>query len=191
MTTHSKVQDFLTSSRVRSIRRGLEKESLRVLQSGALATSPHPPGLGSALTHPHITTDFSEAQLELITGVHANARSCQEELEHIQHITMRALGEEMLWVSSMPCLLPQDDAIPLGQYGTSNQGRIKTVYRMGLGHRYGRRMQTISGIHYNWSSARSRQRSVFRPDPQFPPSCVPVVVSLWRLPGGVFLLRCR
>ncbi|MEY2688004.1 MAG: hypothetical protein RL375_2202, partial [Pseudomonadota bacterium] len=26
-----------------------------------------------------------------------------------------------------------------------------TVYRMGLGHRYGRRMQTISGIHYNWS----------------------------------------
>ncbi|MBK7002400.1 MAG: glutamate--cysteine ligase [Rhodoferax sp.] len=151
MTTHSKVQDFLTPSRVRSIRRGLEKESLRVLQTGALVTSPHPLGLGSTLTHPHITTDFSESQLELITGVHADAQSCQDELEHIQQVTMHALGEEMLWVSSMPCLLPQDDAIPLGQYGNSNQGRIKTVYRMGLGHRYGRRMQTISGIHYNWS----------------------------------------
>lgn len=151
MTTHSKVQDFLTPSRVRSIRRGLEKESLRVLQSGALAASPHPPDLGSALTHPHITTDFSESQLELITGVHADAQSCQTELEHIQQFTLHTLGEEMLWVSSMPCLLPRDDAIPLGQYGTSNQGRIKTVYRMGLGHRYGRRMQTISGIHYNWS----------------------------------------
>jgi glutamate--cysteine ligase len=47
--------------------------------------------------------------------------------------------------------LPADDAIPLGQYGRSNVGRAKTVYRSGLGFRYGRRMQTISGIHYNWS----------------------------------------
>ena len=57
----------------------------------------------------------------------------------------------MLWVSSMPCGLPTDETIPLGRYGSSNVGRAKSVYRMGLGHRYGRRMQTISGIHYNWS----------------------------------------
>ncbi len=161
MTTHTKVQDFLTPSRVRSMRRGLEKESLRVLQSGSLATTSHPPTLGSALTHPHITTDFSEAQLELITGVHADAQSCQDELEQIQQTTMHALGQEMLWVSSMPCSLPQDDAIPLGQYGDSNQGRIKTVYRMGLGHRYGRRMQAISGIHYNWSLADLTNEAYF------------------------------
>ena len=61
------------------------------------------------------------------------------------------MGPEMLWVSSMPCGLPEDDAIPLGQYGSSNVGQAKTVYRNGLGYRYGRRMQTISGIHYNWS----------------------------------------
>ncbi len=51
----------------------------------------------------------------------------------------------------MPCVLPSDDAIPIGRYGTSNVGRAKTVYRTGLSHRYGRRMQTISGIHYNFS----------------------------------------
>jgi len=69
----------------------------------------------------------------------------------VQRFTLQSMGEERLWVSSMPCCLPDDDAIPLGQYGSSNVGRSKTVYRMGLGHRYGRRMQTISGIHYNWS----------------------------------------
>lgn len=143
--------DALTPTRLQGIRRGVEKESLRTLLTGMLASTPHPLALGSALTHEHITTDFSESQLELITGVHADAQSCVDELTRIQQVTMQALGEEMMWVSSMPCCLPQDDAIPLGQYGTSNVGRSKTVYRMGLGHRYGRRMQTISGIHYNWS----------------------------------------
>jgi glutamate--cysteine ligase len=57
----------------------------------------------------------------------------------------------MLWVGSMPCGLPADENIPHRRYGSSNVGRAKSVYRMGLGHRYGRRMQTISGIHYNWS----------------------------------------
>jgi glutamate--cysteine ligase len=144
----------LAPDRLRGIRRGIEKESLRALATGALALTPHPLALGSALTHPHITTDYSESQLELITGVHAGVQSCLDELSEIHQYTYRALragGDEMLWVSSMPCDLPADDAIPLGYYGTSNIGRAKTVYRMGLGHRYGRRMQTISGIHYNWS----------------------------------------
>ncbi len=151
MLTNSPALGSLTSSRLHGIRRGVEKESLRALPSGALAFTPHPHGLGSALTHPHITTDFSESQVELITGVHADAQSVVDELTRIQQVTVREMGEEMLWVSSMPCGLPADDAIPLGQYGSSNVGRAKTVYRRGLGYRYGRRMQTISGIHYNWS----------------------------------------
>ena len=141
----------LAPERLRGMRRGLEKESLRAQPNGRLALTPHPTALGSALTHPHITTDFSESQVELITGVKADVQGCIEELRDVQQFTMRALGEEMLWVSSMPCGLPDDDAIPLGQYGHSNVGRAKTVYRTGLGYRYGRRMQTISGIHYNWS----------------------------------------
>ena len=133
------------------IRRGIEKESLRVAPSGALALTPHPAALGSALTHPQITTDFSESQVELVTGAHAGVQACLDELTQIHQFAYRAIGDEMLWVASMPCRLPTDDAIPIGRYGTSNVGTAKSVYRTGLGHRYGRRMQTISGIHYNWS----------------------------------------
>jgi glutamate--cysteine ligase len=150
----SKLQARLASlapERLKGIRRGIEKESLRATADGALALTPHPGALGSALTHPHITTDYSESQLELITGVHGSVEQCLEELTHIHQFVYRALGEEMLWVSSMPCNLPADENIPIGRYGSSNVGRAKSVYRMGLAHRYGRRMQTISGIHYNWS----------------------------------------
>ena len=144
----------MAPDRLLGIRRGIEKESLRSLPDGALALTPHPLALGAALTHPHITTDYCESQLELITGVHAGVQSCLDELTEIHQFTYRVLrdaGQEMLWVSSMPCGLPTDETIPLGVYGSSNIGRAKSVYRMGLGHRYGRRMQTISGIHYNWS----------------------------------------
>ena len=141
----------LTPSVLSGLRRGIEKESLRVRPDGTLATTPHPARLGSALTHPLVTTDFSESQLELITGVHASADACLKELTEIHQAVYRAIGDEMLWCASMPCRLPADDAIPFGHYGTSNVGRAKSVYRMGLSHRYGRRMQTISGIHYNFS----------------------------------------
>ena len=94
------------------LRRGIEKESLRVRPDGALATTPHPAGLGSALTHPFVTTDFSESQLELITGVHASAEACLRELIEIHQIVYRAMGDELLWCGSMPCRLPADDAIP-------------------------------------------------------------------------------
>jgi glutamate--cysteine ligase len=134
-----------------NLRRGIEKESLRVRPDGMLATTPHPARLGSALTHPLVTTDFSESQLELITGVHPGPEACLSELTEIHQAVYRAIGDELLWAASMPCRLPADDAIPIGYYGTSNVGRAKSVYRMGLSYRYGRRMQTISGIHYNFS----------------------------------------
>jgi glutamate--cysteine ligase len=141
---------------LQSLRRGVEKESLRVQPDGALATTPHPAALGSALKHPRITTDFSESQPELITGVHANPETCVQELTEIHQVVYRAMGDELLWASSMPCRLPAEEEIPIGRYGSSNIGRMKTVYRMGLAHRYGRRMQTISGIHYNFSLPEDR-----------------------------------
>ncbi|HCG70603.1 MAG TPA: glutamate--cysteine ligase, partial [Gammaproteobacteria bacterium] len=132
--------------------RGIEKESLRVRADGALSQRPHPQGMGSALTHRAITTDFSEAQLELITGVHASPEAVLQELSDVHVFVQKHLGDELLWPSSMPCILAADQAqIPLGQYGSSNIAQAKTVYRRGLGNRYGRLMQTISGIHYNFS----------------------------------------
>src|SRR5687767_15484592 len=96
----------LAPGALRDLRRGIEKESLRVRPDGSLALTPHPVRLGSALTHAHITTDFSESQLELITGVHPDADSCLGELTEIHQIVIRAIGEELLWAASMPCNLP-------------------------------------------------------------------------------------
>jgi glutamate--cysteine ligase len=136
---------------VHGLRRGIEKESLRVTVDGTLSRQPHPRYLGSPLTHPWITTDFSEAQLELITDVHRSPEAAVAQLEDLHRFVYRGIGDEVLWTASMPCVLGPDEDIPVGQYGTSNVARAKTVYRLGLGHRYGRLMQTISGIHYNFS----------------------------------------
>jgi len=144
--------------------RGIEKESLRTRPDGMLADTPHPQALGSALTHPNITTDFSESQLELITGVHRDAEACVAEITGIHQFVYRHVGDELLWGASMPCGLPDEDRIPLGRYGSSNVGRAKTVYRQGLSHRYGRRMQTISGIHYNFSLPSSAWPALMRAD---------------------------
>lgn len=135
------------------IRRGIEKESLRVTPQGKLAQTPHPEALGSALKHPNITTDFSEALLEFITPVCSTVAESMAWLDAIHAYTYSVLRkqDEKLWVASMPCVLESDDSIPLAQYGTTHSARMKTTYREGLGHRYGRLMQTIAGIHYNVS----------------------------------------
>ena len=131
--------------------KGVEKESLRVLPDGNLALTPHPVALGSAMTNRFITTDFSEALLEFVTPAFPNTWEALRVLCEIHQFTYQELGDELLWVTSMPCLMTDDDGIPLAQYGNSNVGRMKTVYRNGLGYRYGRKMQTIAGVHFNYS----------------------------------------
>ncbi len=133
------------------MKRGLEKESLRITPDGHLAQTPHPRALGAALAHPFITTDFSEALLEFITPAFTSYDEPMEFLQRLHRFAYHHMGDERLWVASMPCLLETDAQIPLAQYGTSNVGQLKTLYREGLGHRYGRAMQTIAGIHYNVS----------------------------------------
>lgn len=136
---------------LRSIRRGIEKESLRISVDGKLAQTPHPPGLGSALSHPSITTDYSEALMEFITPVSTSIGDSLETLANIHSFVYQHLDNELLWSASMPCIVAGDQGIPVAQYGSSNVARMKTVYRYGLGHRYGRMMQAIAGIHYNFS----------------------------------------
>lgn len=136
-----------------SLNRGIERETLRVNPSGKLALTRHPSSLGSALCHPKITTDYAEALLELITPVHHSISSCLAELEDTHHYIYEELAKqnEMVWSSSMPCQLGKASDIEIAQYGTSNTAKMKMVYREGLAHRYGKPMQTISGIHYNFS----------------------------------------
>lgn len=131
--------------------RGVEKESLRVTAGGQLSQRPHPAALGAALTHPFITTDYSEALPELVTPPQRTQWETLTFLCDLHAFIARRLDGELLWPASMPCDLPGDDAIPIAQYGGSNVGRMKTVYRHGLGHRYGRAMQAIAGVHFNYS----------------------------------------
>ncbi len=132
-------------------RRGVEREALRVDLQGNLARTPHPAFLGSKLTHPSITTDFSEAQLELITPVANSIDETLATLDEVHRFVAQGLSNELLWSSSMPCVLQGDNTIPLAEYGSSNLARLKATYRHGLGQRYGRAMQTICAVHYNFS----------------------------------------
>ncbi|AMA64952.1 Glutamate--cysteine ligase [Candidatus Arsenophonus lipoptenae] len=133
------------------IRRGIERETLRITQKGRLAQSQHPNSLGKALTHPWITTDFAESLLEFITPVNNNIRYDLAFLRDLYRYTIRNLDNELLWPLSIPCFIEHQDNIKLAKYGVSNIGRFKTLYREGLKNRYGAFMQTIAGIHYNFS----------------------------------------
>ena len=103
------------------------------------------------MTNRYITTDFSEALLEFVTPASSTTWETLKWVCEIHQFTYAQLGDEMLWPASMPCQIPADPEIPLARYGSSNIGQMKTIYRRGLGYRYGRQMQTIAGVHFNYS----------------------------------------
>jgi len=156
---------FSNPALLRGMLRGIEKEGLRVDLDGNLALTPHPSKLGSALTHPRITTDYSESLLELITGTHTSVAGVLDELRDVHRFVAQHLDGELVWNQSMPAHLPAEDDIPIAWYGASNAGMFKHVYRRGLALRGGRTMQCIAGLHYNFSL----------PD------------ALWRATGGASL----
>ena len=136
---------------LRGGRKGVEKESLRVSPDGELVQTRHPTALGAPLTNENITTDFSESLIELVTPPFGETWELLQYLCDIHQFVYRHLDDELLWATSMPCALTGDAGIPLAQFGSSNVGRMKTIYRHGLGVRYGRIMQAISGVHFNYS----------------------------------------
>jgi glutamate--cysteine ligase len=136
---------------LRGGRKGVEKESLRVSPAGEIAQTRHPYALGAPLTNDNITTDFSESLIELVTPPFLESWELLQYLCDIHQFVYRHLDEELLWCTSMPSAIESDASIPLAQFGSSNVGRMKTVYRHGLGVRYGRIMQAISGVHFNYS----------------------------------------
>ena len=130
---------------------GVEKESLRVNAYGSISQAPHPTCLGAPLTHPYITTDYSEALTEFITPPLESIPKVLDFLRDTQQFVYQCLDEEYFWATSMPCVVKGETSIPIAKYGNSNSGQMKEVYRRGLGHRYGKVMQVISGVHFNYS----------------------------------------
>ncbi len=150
-TILDKLDNAQTRDLLTQIQRGVERECLRLDSNGTLAQTAHPAALGSALCHPYITTDFSESLLEFVTPVFTEIDQCIGFLKQLHQFTYQHIGDERMWMNSMPCILPGITNIPIAQYGDSNSGKMKHVYRVGLSNRYGSAMQTISGIHYNFS----------------------------------------
>lgn len=136
---------------IRNGLKGIERETLRVTADGSLSQSAHPPGLGSALTNSFITTDYSEALLEFVTPAYPSTWEVQQFLCDVHQFVYAHIDDELLWAASMPCGLVSDEQIPIASYGSSNVGMMKSIYRRGLGYRYGRMMQTIAGVHFNYS----------------------------------------
>jgi len=133
------------------IQHGVEKEGLRVDARGRISSASHPRALGSALTHPRITTDYSEALLEFITPVYTDIDAMLAYLADLHRFTYTRLDQEWIWGTSMPCRIDRPEEVAIADYGSSHIGRLKHIYRIGLEHRYGRVMQSIAGIHYNFS----------------------------------------
>lgn len=147
----SKLSDPASRQALKSMQRGIEREALRIEKSGHLALDKHPKALGSALTHSRITTDYSESLLEFITPVFNDIDELVDDLTHTHAYSVRHLNGQRLWPVSMPCYLGDGADIPIADYGRSNSGQMKRLYRKGLTYRYGAQMQIISGVHFNFS----------------------------------------
>lgn len=148
-----KSPEFLAS--LKDIKRGVEREALRINPNGTLAQTPHPKPLGSALTHESITTDFSESLLEFITPPEASSAKTVAQLQDIHRFVADNIEEEQIWPLSMPCFIDNETEIPIAYFGESNVGKMKRVYRIGLKNRYGSMMQAIAGVHFNFSLPES------------------------------------
>ena len=130
---------------------GLERETLRVDGEGKLALTKHPKVFECKISHPYITTDFSESQIELITPIVNTLEELYSFVNSLYDITVLELKDEYLWPQSMPCSIPEDELIPIADYGKCKSGEAASDYRKKLLKKYGGKKQLISGIHYNFS----------------------------------------
>ena len=134
---------------------GLEKENMRVLGDGHIAMTPHP--FGNKATHPFITTDFSESQVEIGTEVCANPHQVYDQLENLHDIVSTTVAvenqePEYLWPVSNPPMIRDEADIPVARF--VGEAKSKETYREYLADKYGKKIMLYCGIHYNFSFDR-------------------------------------
>ncbi|HFI0836108.1 TPA: bifunctional glutamate--cysteine ligase GshA/glutathione synthetase GshB [Streptococcus suis] len=136
---------------------GLERESLRINSDNRVAQTPHPETLGSRSFHPYIQTDYSEPQLELITPVAHSTKEARRFLGAITDVAMRSMDKsEYLWPLSMPPVISEEE-IQIAQL----ESDYEYQYRVGLAERYGKLLQSMSGIHYNFELGKDLTQQLF------------------------------
>lgn len=126
---------------------GIEKEGLRVTSNGQLALTDHPHKFGSRSFHPYIQTDFSESQLELISPPLASIQGSYNWMAALHDVALQTLPlDESIWPMSMPMVLPDESIIPIAKLDNKKD----VEYRETLTHKYGKKKQMLSGVHYNF-----------------------------------------
>ncbi len=137
---------------------GLEREMMRVNKDGRLALTPHPKKLGDRSYNPYFQTDFSESQIEIVTSVTGDVADLDRKLKALHQIAHLSLEEdEYFWPLSMPPLLPDnEEVIPI--INSEDQSQIE--YRLRLAEKYGKRLQMISGIHFNLGFTETYLREI-------------------------------
>ena len=136
---------------------GLERESLRINDLHRLAQTPHPKCLGKRSFHPYIQTDYSESQLELITPISQSTGEALRILGAITDVASRSMERsEYLWPLSMPPKITEDE-IQIAAL----ESDYEYQYRVGLGQRYGKLLQSMSGIHYNFELGKDLTQILF------------------------------
>ena len=127
---------------------GLERETMRIDERGALAQSAHPFASSS-----HISRDFSENQTEINTSVADSAdEAVRLLLDHTVYIqkTLAAMEpSELLWPFSNPPYIRSEKDIPIARHDET--AIYRKGYREYLADRYGRYKMSFSGIHVNFS----------------------------------------
>lgn len=145
MTLDNLLQKLPTTAPILQARFGLERESLRINSQHQVAQTPHPKAFGSRNFHPYIQTDYSEPQLELITPVASSTQEARRWLGAITDVAGRTIAkDEYLWPLSMPPRMRADEVRI-----AALEDPVEYRYRVGLGERYGKLLQSMSGIHYN------------------------------------------
>ncbi|MFH6710433.1 bifunctional glutamate--cysteine ligase GshA/glutathione synthetase GshB [Streptococcus suis] len=136
---------------------GIERESLRINSNHRVAQTPHPHKLGSRSFHPYIQTDYSEPQLELITPIAQSTQEARRLLGAITDVAARSMDkQEYLWPLSMPPVISEEE-IQIAQLDSDYEYQ----YRVGLGERYGKLVQSMSGIHYNFELGKDLTQQLF------------------------------
>lgn len=142
--TIDNIKKILTPKEIMEGNFGLEKEGLRINDKGELSLSPHPECFGNKLTNPFITTDFSESQVEIVTPTFDSINEVYQCLSFLVDIVNTSIPEdEYIWNQSLPCILPDDNQIPLAYY-EGKKGEESRNYRIKLANKYGTKKQMIS-----------------------------------------------
>ncbi|MBR1752775.1 MAG: hypothetical protein IJ740_18215 [Ruminococcus sp.] len=124
---------------------GIERETLRIDQSGHLSKTPHP------FDCEHITRDFCENQIEIVTPVCESIDEAVSSLEELDRYTREILeqNDETLWLYSNPPYFESEDDIIIADF--TGKEKHKRIYREVLEKKYGKRLILFSGIHFNFS----------------------------------------